>query len=73
MTAVVSAYRCGAVPDFHRVPSFREHNMLRSTNDREHYIVRQPVVKERQSKNWSRYLDDRFIDWAAATTTPCVP
>jgi hypothetical protein len=44
MTAVVSAYRCGAAPDFHRVPSYRDHNRLWSTSNRAHPIVLQSNV-----------------------------
>lgn len=31
--AFVSAYRCGAVPDSHRLPSCRDHIMLWSTSN----------------------------------------
>ncbi len=41
MTAVVSTYRCGAVPDFHRIPSCRDHNCLWSTgNEGQHIDIR---------------------------------
>jgi len=33
MTAFVSTYRCRAVPEFHRIPSCRDHNLLWPTSN----------------------------------------
>lgn len=39
LTAVVSAYRCGAVPELHQVPSCRDHNGLWSTSNEAQHIA----------------------------------
>jgi hypothetical protein len=50
MMAFVFAYRCGAVPDFHRLPSCRDHNILCSTSNWGQYIGLFQAVNSRKTK-----------------------
>ncbi|MDB5341752.1 MAG: hypothetical protein JWP89_129 [Schlesneria sp.] len=50
--AFVFAYRCGAVPDLHRIPSYRDHDILWSTSNGTHYILPAAGVNSGKSESY---------------------